>query len=294
MSYKFHLEHNETVKLETAQVILQKQTQYQLVQIVQLHGLGNTIFIDGFPQSSAGDHKIFNETLVHAALCSAPQPQRIFVAGVATGSSIEEILKHPSIIKVYAIDIDREAVTAFRTALPEWGNIALTDARVEVIYRDARATLEGAIGDNDLDAIIIDLPDPTERSGVYRMFTTEFYNLCARKLNRDGVLITQSGRFRLNAMEYHNTVRSTCRSVFKSIKTYQFFYPCYYEPWSFLLCHPRPRYRFPSARKIDKILTGRGITSLTYYSGSMDRAMATLGKVYEAALDEDRPALRDL
>lgn len=292
MSFSFHLEPHETVQIIGARRIGSVRTSYQLVEIVDIPGLGETIFIDGFPQISATDRPIFNELIAHAPVCAAQDSNAVFVAGVASGGALAEILKHSSVQSVYAVDIDEEAINFYRKHLSFWNSQALADSRVTLLLEDAREVLAHAVADCSLDVIIVDLPDPHETSPSRMMFTYEFYVLCRRKLKPNGVLLTQAGRFRLGAMSYHRSIRATCKAAFEQIKTYQFYYPCYYEPWSFLLCASEA-VRFPSADQIDNKLKRHGVTDLRYYSGAIDTAVSEIPFVMYQAANEERPILHD-
>ncbi len=292
MSYKFKLEAHEIVEILGGRSLARIQTRYQFVELVEIPGLGETIFIDGAPQISAADAAMFNELIAHAPLCAIKNPGTIFLAGVASGGAVSELLKHPSVERVHAVDLDREAMGFFDKNLSFANAEALSDNRVNLIFADARDHLADTISDKTLDAIIIDLPDPHATSPSRRLFTRQFYELARRKLKRDGLLFTQSGRYRIGAMLYHRQIRATCMEVFAQVKTYQFFYPCYYEPWSFLLCG-NEGVCFPDERQVDLILHDRNIKGLHYYSGATDHATSHIPPIFSEQTHEMTAPLLD-
>jgi spermidine synthase len=293
MMVSFRLEPHEVVQIVEGRRIARLQTRHQLVEVIDLPGLGETIFIDGAPQISAADAPVFNELIVHAPLCAVDDPTTVFVAGVASGGAIAETLKHPSVDTIYGVDIDREAMEFFGQHVSFLNSAALSDSRVKLIFADARTYLSDFIPDSTLDVIIVDLPDPSDTSPSKKLFTKQFYALARRKLKSGGVLLTQAGRYRLGAMTYHSKVRTTCREEFVQIKTYHFYYPCYYEPWSFLLCG-NSKVRFPDNEKIDRILKKRNVKNLQFYCGTTDSATSQIPPLLERAVDRSpQPPLID-
>lgn len=290
--FSFELEPHERVQIDGAILIASAQTQYQRIEIVKIPGLGETLFLDGFPQVSAADSFIFNEVMIHPPMCASELGANIFVAGVGSGFGVAQIIKHSCVERVYALDVDREAVNFYREHLSFWEPSVVSDPRVTLVFADGRHFLQENIPDGSLDVIVIDLPDPHPASPSRHLFTQEFYRTCRRKLKQNGIFLTQAGRFRLGAMDYHQSVRSTCCTAFDDIKTYHFYCPCYYEPWSFLMC-ANTGVRFPAAGEIDAILSARGVHELRYYSGAMDRALSEIPLLLKAATEEPVTAFAD-
>jgi|SRR5579862_1734919 len=271
----FRLEPNETITIDGGRSLAKVQTAYQHVEIIELPNLGETIFIDGVPQISAADAVMFNEVVAHAPLCAIESPTVVFLAGVASGGAVGEILKHPSVETIYAVDIDREAMEFLAKYLSFSSFALLSNPKVTLVYDDARKVLSEIIKDRAIDAIIVDVPDPLIGAPSQQLFTREFYALARRKLNNGGALLTQSGRFRLGAMSYHAGIRAACDCTFNGLKTYHFYYPCYYEPWSFLLCNKEGT-AFPTKEYIDQTLANRNITDLRFYGGEIDQSISRI------------------
>lgn len=290
--FSFPLCDHESVCIKGVRHVARARTRYQQIEIVEIPNLGETLFLDGFPQISASDAPIFNELMVHAPLCASVAPKEVLIAGVASGLGVAQMLRHPSVVRIHAVDVDAEAMVFYRKHLSFFDSHSLSDSRVELVFDDARAYLQTRIPDRSLDVMVVDLPDPHPTSPSRLLFTEEFYRICMRKLRSGGVLLTQAGRYRIGAMSYHATIRKTCKSVFHYLKTYHFYCPCYHEPWSFLMCADEHA-RFPDGPQIDNILQSRGIQDLKYYSGATDSALSHVPPLLEAAANEAAEVLHD-
>jgi spermidine synthase len=289
--FSFPLRAHEKVCIKGARHIARGRTKYQKIEIVEIPYLGETLFLDGFPQISASDAAAFNELMIHAPLCASSKPREVLIAGVASGLGVAQTLRHPSLVRIHAIDIDAEAINFCRNHLSFFDSHSLSDARVTLVFDDARSYLQTRVCDKSLDAIIIDLPDPHPTSPSRLLFTREFYLTCIQKLQPNGILLTQAGRYRTGAMSYHRSIRSTCKSLFSNLKTYNFYCPSYYEPWSFLMCAQKGI--FPDDVRIDEILQDRKIGDLRYYSGATDRALSHIPLALKAEADEPTDVLHD-
>jgi spermidine synthase len=264
------------VTIAGCRAIQRLQTRFQEIALMDIPGLGETIFIDGYPQISQCDQYRFNEIIIHSSLCATPHPRRVFIAGVASGGNVREALRHPGVETVIAADIDQEAIELFQGSLSYWNAGALSDPRVTLQFMDARDSLAESAG--DFDAIVIDLPDPLPGKATRRLFTREFCQVAREKLSAHGVIMTQAGRLRLNALQYHADVATTYRSVFQSTIVLNAYIACYYEPWAFLLGSPRMDLESLGPKLIDARLQARGIADLQFYSGEAHAAMQFMPK----------------
>src|SRR5207247_6720900 len=103
-----------------ARTIVETQTKFQHVEILQTAAYGKTLVLDGRIQSSQGDEFIYHEALVHPGMLTTEGPPRsALVIGGGEGATLREILRYPSITRAAMVDIDAEVVDLCNTPLPE-------------------------------------------------------------------------------------------------------------------------------------------------------------------------------
>jgi spermidine synthase len=131
---------------------------------------GNVLFLDKELQSASSDEAIYHEHLVHPLMNSLVNKlhKSILVVGGGEGATVREVLKWAprlskrfnNIDRVDWVDIDGELVTLCRKHL-KWGQqSACNDSRVNFYAEDIFDFLKRTT--RCYDAIIIDLPDPSE------------------------------------------------------------------------------------------------------------------------------------
>ena len=172
-------------------VIYDEQSRYQKITLTQWKD-DHWLFINGNQQLSTVDEVMYHEPLVHPAMHLTPHPQSVLVLGGGDGCAVREVLKYPSVETVTVVDLDPAMTELAKThpVLVTLNEGALTNERVTVVNQDAFTFVEQTT--DYYDVMIIDLPDP-KSADLSRLYTREFYQLCARHLRPQGVLITQAG-----------------------------------------------------------------------------------------------------
>jgi spermidine synthase len=126
-----------------------------------------------------------NEQLPHLTALQHPAPRRILLLGGSAEQLDEQLSRHhPSTLDV--VELDRAVGDATRRALEtvgrESGAGGGTGASVHIA--DPRRFLERA---SDYDVIVVAMPEPVSGQ-TNRFYTREFFDACAARLGRDGVL----------------------------------------------------------------------------------------------------------
>lgn len=220
-------------------VIAQVRTAHQEAIVADTSAYGRILFLDGLVQSAASDEAIYHEALIHPALLLHGRPRTILVGGTGEGAGLREILRHRSVERVLSVDLDAEVVALCREHLPTWHRGSFDDPRVELRTADVADVLREA-APGSLDAIVLDVTDPTDEGPSAALFSTRFFATVLRALADDGVAVLQAGELDLLDLEMSRTVRSTLQAVFPSVQFYAAFVPSFHCLWGFALLSRRP------------------------------------------------------
>ncbi|MBL4787649.1 MAG: methyltransferase domain-containing protein [Kordiimonadaceae bacterium] len=213
--------------------ILAATTDFQEILIADTRKYGRALFLDGIIQSTEADEGMYHEMLVHPVLAHVGLPAKILVAGAGEGASLRELLRHPSVQEIDAVEIDAGMIKAAREHLPSWHRGAFDDTRVTIIEADIFDHLEGFKG--GYDAIVVDLLDPIDDDGAFDanclMFNDCFLSLLKSALNPGGCIVMQIGE-RTSALK---GIFPKLKTFFHWLKPYSVLVPSFHENWTFLL-----------------------------------------------------------
>lgn len=209
------------------------RTQCQQVDIVDTQVHGRMLFLDRIGQSCERDEFIYHEMLVHPALFSHAHPRSALVIGGATGASLREILRHPTIERVVMADIDGELIDICRRYLPQWHRGSFDDPRLELIIEDGRSFVEN--NRESFDCMVIDLSDPIEAGPAMNLFTAEFYQALGNRLNPGGAISLQGEGISPQDLVLHARMVNTLKRVFARVFPYPYTLYSYHRPDAHIL-----------------------------------------------------------
>src|SRR4029453_16542005 len=91
--------------------IVETQTKFQHVEIMETPAYGKVLVLDGRIHSSQGAEFIYHEALLHPGMLAAePAPRSGLVIGGGEGATLREMLRYPSMTHPVMVDIDGEGV----------------------------------------------------------------------------------------------------------------------------------------------------------------------------------------
>lgn len=177
-------------KLYRDPIIHHERTDYQQIILTKEQG-DVRLFLDGQLQMSSTDEYRYHETLVHPAIASAEDPERILVLGGGDGLVLRELWKYDGIKHVDLVDLDPAMVDFAQSNydLLRLNENSFSDPRVAVHHEDAFSYMENA--DGFYDVMIVDLPDPNNES-LNKLYTLQFYQLLRNHLEPGGTVMIQS------------------------------------------------------------------------------------------------------
>lgn len=227
-----------SVIYELDELLVDIETPHQRLTIAETPAYGRALFLDALIQSAEADECLWHEPLIHPAVFIHGDPKRVLVGGAGEGASMRELLRHPGIESIVAVDLDPMVVEACREHLPSWHCGSFDDPRVELRFEDVQATLARA-ADRSYDIIVLDITDPVDEGPSVDLFTTKFFSEVSRVLSDDGIMVLQAGELDPYDMRVATTVRSTLAEVFPwgcLLKTYV---PSFHALWSVRLAGKR-------------------------------------------------------
>jgi spermidine synthase len=307
-SYKWFFEPTTAVEGHMHAIrrtIVEAQTKFQHMEIMETPAYGKVLVLDGRIQSSQAEDFIYHEALVHPGmLASERAPESGLVIGGGEGATLREILRYPTVKRAVMVDIDGEVVDLCKRHLPEMHQGAFDDPRSEVRNEDARGYLEKTA--ERFDFITVDLVEPLEEGPACLLFTKEFYTLVRDRLTPGGAMTLQAGMTKFGELDFFTSIHRTLREVFPVVAAYQTFISCFGTPWGFITATKKVDPRRQDIAAVDRLIADRirgskGATppsnspggSLGYWDGQTHQHAFHLPKHIRAAIDAQTRVVTD-
>ena len=269
--------------------VVSLRTAFQQVDVVELRDYGRALLLDGTMQSAEADEYIYHETLLHPALCTHPRPERVLVVGGGEGATLREALRHPSVVRVDAVEIDPDVVEVVKTHLAAWHAGAFEDPRTRLVVQDGRRFVETA--EDTYDVIVVDASDPNENGVSSPLFTRGFYTAVRRRLRPGGLIAIQAGTSAPGGML--PAVHRTLQAVFPIVRVMETGVPSFALPWAFALASTAWDPAGLDAAEIDRRIADREIRGLRAYDGLTHEHLLRPRKVLRNRLALEAPVLED-
>lgn len=176
-------------------VIFSKSTPYQRMVITKA-GRDIRLFLNGNLQFSSVDEYRYHESLVHPVLSAIDRPERVLIIGGGDGMAVREVLKYPTVQTITLVDLDPEMTRLFSSneMLTRLNGGSLSSPKLTVINSDAFIWLRKVTDlghDQPYDAIIIDLPDPSNYS-IGKLYSLQFFRLLHGVMTDKSIAVIQS------------------------------------------------------------------------------------------------------
>lgn len=222
-------------------VLWREQTAFFDACIVESPTLGRALFLDEVLQSSSIDEARYHDALVEPAMrrLGSQPPRDVLILGAGEGATARNVLRHPSVERVVAVDLDGQLIEAVRKYLPESHAGALDDPRVSVLIEDARDTLARTAGAS-FDLIIVDLTDPPDAPldptfDAAPVLDLEFIRALRGVLREGGVLSVQAGEADPPAAARVYSPLPALREVFGQVEVAHEWIGAFNMNWTFAL-----------------------------------------------------------
>lgn len=223
------------------QVIYAKSTPYQRIVLTRQED-DIRLFLNANLQFSSKDEYRYHEALVHPALAGLTKPQRVLIIGGGDGLALREVWKYPSVQAVTLVDLDPAMTKLFsaQNLLSQLNQNALRSPKLTIVNQDAFLWLKEQKVNKGLltfDAVVIDLPDPSNYS-IGKLYSTAFYRLLPGILHQDSIVVIQSTS-PLAARKSYWCVNQTLQAAGFFATPYHAYVPSFGE-WGFVIGTLKP------------------------------------------------------
>ncbi|HIP85568.1 MAG TPA: polyamine aminopropyltransferase [Pyrodictium sp.] len=253
-------------------VIVKRKSKFQEIVVVVVEGYGKALILDNLIQSTEFDEHIYHESLVHPAMVTHPNPQRVLVLGGGEGATLREVLKHSCVSEAVMVDIDEEVVNVAREYLPEWHQGSFDDPRSRIVIADGAKYVEEMYRRGEkFDVIIMDLTDPFGSDVAKHLYTKSFMEKISGILSDDGIMVTQARCSYLYQQAYMDVVKAIA-AVFPVVVEYAEFIPSFAYPNNYVIGSKKHDPRALSEEEVNRRLEERSVKT-RFYSGAVHVAL---------------------
>ncbi|MFP1724015.1 polyamine aminopropyltransferase [Lonsdalea quercina] len=204
-------------------VLYHEKTDHQDLIIFENAALGRVMALDGVVQTTERDEFIYHEMLTHVPLLAHGNAKRVLIIGGGDGGMLREVCRHRGVEQITMVEIDAGVVEFCEQYLPNHSAGAYDDPRFRLVIDDGVNFVKAC--QEKFDVIISDCTDPIGPGES--LFTSDFYEGCARCLNDGGIFVAQNGVCFLQqdeAVTSHNKLSH----YFSDVSFYQAAIPTYY------------------------------------------------------------------
>lgn len=149
----------------------------------------------------------------HFPLLSHPDPRSVMQIGFGSGGTCWSISRHPDLEQIDCVEISPAVIEASEEYFADMNHGVLSDPRVSLVIEDARNFVLAT--DNRYDLILSDSIHP-RYVGNGNLYTLEYFELCASRLNEGGMLSFWMPTYLLSVDDYKMIIR-TLHEVFPHI-----------------------------------------------------------------------------
>ena len=253
--------HTTSQIIKVKEILVKKRTKYQEVIIANLEEYGISLILDNLIQSTQIDEYIYHEALVHIAMFTHPNPEKVLIIGGGEGATLREVLKHGCVKSAIMVDIDGELVELAKKYLEVMHKGAFNDPRAKIIIMDGKDFVNKT--KEKYDIIILDLTDPYGPEISKDLYSKAFYTKVYEILEDDGIMVTQAGSSFYYEEVYDNILKAI-NEVFPIVCEYNVWIPSFGYACNFILGSKRYNPKDITLSQIKQRIIERGVKTKFY------------------------------
>lgn len=247
------------------------KSRFQTIEILKSPVFGNILKLDGAFQTSEFDEFLYHEPLVHPALFSHPNPQRVLIIGGGDGGALREVLKHKKVKKAVLAELDQEVIRVSKKYFKRLSQNIFNDSRVELYIGDGKKYLESS--KDKFDVIILDLTDPIGPAAS--LSNRQFYETTARHFTKNGLVSLQAENL-IYRKKFFKTITANLKKVFKIVRPFASYIPIYGSEWLFAIASKSNDPLKTTEEKAQERLAKSNVARLKWYSAKRHRQIFLL------------------
>ena len=232
-------------------VLLTKENHIQKITIVDTKKFGKGLLLDNCWMTAEYQDQYYHECLVHPAMSSAKDIEKVLIIGGGDGGTAKECLRYKEIKHLDLVEIDSDVIELSQHFLPSIGGTAWKDPRLHIAIQDGTLWVANSLN-NYYDVIIIDGSDP--KGAAKGLFTKSFLQDCNRILKCHGTFAAQTESPE-SFFDIHIETIKTIRDVFTFANPLYGCVPIYpsgWWSWTFA-AKDSPRYLHPMSKRAEFI-----------------------------------------
>ena len=169
------------------------------------------LFTNGKVEASTGTDMPTQAIMAHLPLILKPGAENVLAVGLASGVTCGAALRHP-IKSLDVLEICPSVAQATKY-FKNFNHDPLSDKRLHLYLEDAKTFLQRI--DKKYDLIISEPSNPWA-SGIGELFSTEYFNDCARRLNPAGLMAQWVQAYEIDEKTFQTILRTFC-AVFPDV-----------------------------------------------------------------------------
>ena len=256
--------------------LFEGMSEYQRIQVLETHGFGRMLVIDGLPQAAESDEGVYARAITWPPLLARRGPIRVLVTGGGDGHVAREALRFPDVARVVVCDIDPLVTRVTRELMPFlWGEAA-SDRRLEVRHEDALAFL-AALPAAAFDVVISDITDPAgEDSASHHLYSEDYVRRITRVLTPGGVCVAQAQELSVKDASYHGRLRALLGGAFAHIRSAAVHIPSFGYPEGFVYASDEVSALAVPPAEVTRRLRAAGLADDPWFDADVYAAMFML------------------
>ena len=223
-----------TFSIKCEKLIYKTKSVFQKIKVYQSEQYGNVMMLDDCFMLTAKGNDQYHDKCISLATTDKKEANVLIIGGGDFGL-VKNLFKKIDVKKLYIVEIDEKVVDVSMKFFPDFFKLT------KKIKEKITITIDDGydwIKNNKVafDIIIIDCTDPNPIAK--KLYLKKFYQYIHRSLNKNGILIQQSGSPYLNKKDIINPTINKLSSIgFKKITLNAFSMPIYpLGTWSFIKC----------------------------------------------------------
>ena len=250
---------------------------FQRVQVLDTHGFGRMLVIDGLPQAAETDEGVYARAFTWPPLLArafGPAARaRVLITGGGDGHVAREALRFTGVARVVVCDIDPLVTQVTRELMPfMWGGEA-ADTRLEVRHEDALTYLAN-LAPGSFDVVISDITDPSgEGTASHHLYSDDYAQRIKRVLAPGGICAVQAQELSVRDASDHVRIRKLLGRAFAHLRFAAVYVPSFGYPEGFVFASDDPAALTLPGSVVTERLRAAGLDDDPYFDAAVYEAM---------------------